>query len=98
MATDKANTVQTMVAQVEGFRRRFAMTTKNIRLTYVAMDENTVKVSRGSQGVIIRYDAGLDLYGLTYYVDFNKSKELEGVYFDQFEELVVAKLSKKIRF
>ena len=87
-----------MVAQIEGFRRRFGFTTKNIRLTYIAMNENTVKVSRGSQGVIIRYDEGLDLYGLTYYIGFEKSEELEGIYFDQFEELVVEKLSKKIRF
>lgn len=92
------NTVKTIVAQVEGFRRHFGMTTKNIRLTYVVMDGNTVKVSRGSQGVIIRYDEGLDLYGLTYYIGFEKSEELEGVYFDQFEELVVEKLAKKIRF
>jgi len=91
-------TVKTMVEQVEGFRRHFGMMTKNIRLQYVAMDDNTVKVSRGSQGVIIRYDAGLDLYGLTYYIGFEKSEELKGVYFDQFEELVVEKLSKKIRF
>ena len=95
---ETTNTVKTMVAQVEGFRRRFGMTTKNIRLVYVAMDADTVKVSRGSQGVIIRYDSGLDLYSLTYYVGFEKSEELEGVCFDQFEELVVAKLAKKIRF
>ena len=92
------STVKQITAQVESYRRYFALKAKNMRFQYVQWGPDSLKVSRGSQGVIIRYDKGQDLYGLTYYNGLQKSEELEGVYFEQLEELVVAKLSKKIRF
>lgn len=92
-------TVETIAKQIEAARWNFGVRTgKNPRFGFVQMNDVTLKVNRGTQGVMIRYDAGQDLYALTYYAGMEIGEEIEGVYFDQFEELVVEKLTKKIRF
>ena len=91
-------TGETIAKQVNEARMLFSIRSgKYPKLQFVAWDDNSLKVSRGSQGVIIRYDAASDLYGLTYYVETDKSEEIDGICWDQFEELVVEKLTKKIR-
>jgi len=97
MANSISQINETTIRQLEAARRVFACMTKSIRVTYVILTDTTVKVSRGSQGVIVKYNVAADDYELTYYVGFDKSEPLDRVYVDQLQELVIAKLSKKIR-
>ncbi|HEX4545753.1 MAG TPA: hypothetical protein VH110_05295 [Candidatus Acidoferrum sp.] len=51
-------TVQTIYAQLLALGI-------NARLLFVAWDDNTLKVSRGLNGCLIRYDRAMDLTTLT---------------------------------
>jgi hypothetical protein len=67
----------------------------NPRLGYVAMDPNTLKVSMGTNGVIIHYDSGRDLYDVTEYHGFDKLLTQTGLYVEALAPQVHAALAPR---
>ena len=65
------------------------------RLAYVALDANTLKVSKGTNGVIIRYDSGRDLYDVTEYHGFDELPTQHGLYVNALYGQVQAALSPR---
>lgn len=76
------NTVATIKQQLDtlGLKAR--------GLRFVAWDANTLKVSRGTKGVMIAYNQGTDLYDVTSYQDFDIQAPVEGVYADSLLQVI----------
>ena len=58
------------------------------RYSFVKWDNETLKVSRKTSGVMIRYNAGSDLYDVTKYNGFDVEPVADGVYADSLLQVV----------
>lgn len=73
-------TVSTVVATICDQLSALGLKPRGLR--FVAFDESTLKISRGERGVLIRYNAGTDLYDLEKYEGLTVEPLVEGVYAD----------------
>jgi len=64
-------------------------------LRFVAWDADTLKVSRGSSGVLIHYAAGRDLYDLEEYHGLEVRPLAEGVYADGLIQAILPALGRR---
>ena len=65
------------------------------KLTFVAWDENTLKVSRGENGCMITYNHGTDLYDIREYHGLEVSDLAEGVYAESLFAVVMPTFSPR---
>ena len=61
----------------------------NRRLLFVAWDAETLKVSRGVNGSLIRYNQGTDLYDVTEYHGCTMRPLADGVYADSLLDVIM---------
>jgi len=62
------------------YRQLLALGLKRQSCRFVAWDEQTLKVSRRLRGVLIRYNAGCDLYDIDAYAGSDVHRLADGVY------------------
>lgn len=72
-----------MSTVVQTIYRQLRLAGINPRLSFVAWDDDTLKVSRGLNGVLIRYNHGTDLYDVQEYHSNNVTPLADHVYADQ---------------
>lgn len=67
----------------------------NPRLSFVEWDANTLKVSRGVNGSLIRYNQGTDLYDVTEYHGSDLLPEVKGIYAEGLLEAIQPSFSPR---
>lgn len=81
MRQTKANEIQTnLISQLQYFGVR--------GLTLVLWDAETIKINKGTSGALIRYNAGTDLYDVTFYRETETEPVDEGYYADMLDQVI----------
>jgi hypothetical protein len=70
----------------------------NRRLLFVAWDADTLKVSRGLHGSLIRYNHGTDLYDITEYHECAMRPLAEGVYAENLLDVIMPTFTPRMGF
>jgi hypothetical protein len=85
-----SNTVETIYQQLKALG-----IPRNVRL--VAWDQETLKVSRGLHGALIRYNRATDLYDITAYAECETWTLADGVYAENLLDVIAPALQGAAR-
>jgi hypothetical protein len=78
-----------MTDTVRTIHRQLLAAGINRRLLFVAWDDHTLKVSRGLNGALVRYNRTTDLYDVTEYHGCDTRPLAEGVYADNLLDVIM---------